>query len=75
MGIAITITGRNRETTRLDDLKSTAYKDNVAKINPKNMLPASPMNILAGLKLNIKNPRQVPVTIKDTCINKILPPR
>ena len=28
MGIAITITGRNRETARLDDLKSTAYKDN-----------------------------------------------
>ena len=75
MGIAITITGRKREIARLDVRNSTAYNDRVANIKPKNMLPASPINILAGKKLNTKNPMQDPVIIKDSCINIILPPR
>ena len=31
-----------------------------ARVNPRKVLPASPRNIDAGLKLNFKNPRQLP---------------
>ncbi len=37
----------------------------IDKRKPKNKLPQSPMNILAGLKLNIKNPRVDPNRIDE----------
>jgi hypothetical protein len=36
------------------------FRDNIASINPSNKLPESPRNILAGLKLYLRNPSREP---------------
>ena len=43
--------------------------DITAIINPKNVLPESPINILAGGKLLTKNPKVAPSIIKDKIIS------
>ena len=40
-------------------------------MNPKNIEPISPINILAGLKLNIKKPRHAPSIINVSVISKL----
>ena len=66
IGIASINTGITKEVSVVI-LKPKS--DITAIINPKNVLPESPINILAGGKLLTKNPQVAPSIIKDKIIS------
>ncbi|MNX60790.1 hypothetical protein D3C86_917040 [compost metagenome] len=45
------------------------FKAITAEINPINKEPVSPINILAGVRLNLRNPIIAPTRAKETAAN------
>ncbi len=50
--------------------RAPTYNEYVASKNPENKAPESPMNIFAGLKLNVKNASMEPAKIN--AINAVI---
>src|SRR3989338_6220784 len=64
--------GMASEVVRLDvfQLPATAIE---ASIKPKNMLPASPINMFALGKLYLKKPKALPISAKEVAVSTKLP--
>ena len=55
--------GTARVTARLETCWAVPITATVARVNHRNILPESPINILAGLKLYLRKPKLAPAKI------------
>lgn len=65
MGRPSTMTGTAMATTVVF-FTSAPSSDVAASTKPRNMLPESPMKMLAGLKLNTKKPTIAPASVAES---------